>query len=294
LAVGESHYTVIDGIRTHYLEAGSGPNVILLHSGEFGACAELSWEYLMAGLARHYRVVAPDLLGFGETDKVYDFSRKAGRQLLHLSKLLETISASDGYFIGNSMGGTMLLRAAADPASHTMRIRGATAVSGGGLIAQNKFRDDMVSFDGSRDGVVRMLQAMFHDDVWWLDQDYVDRRHQLCSQPGAWEAVAAARLRNPYTSTRAADPTIDPIEYERIDVPVQVIAGSRDRLREPGYGTAICRRIKDATCRVIPDSGHCVNIEKPAEVLALLSPQIRRVLAPAEPGPAVLPKGFPS
>ena len=40
-----SRYVMVDGIRTHYLEGGDGPAVVLLNSGEFGGCAELSWEF---------------------------------------------------------------------------------------------------------------------------------------------------------------------------------------------------------------------------------------------------------
>jgi pimeloyl-ACP methyl ester carboxylesterase len=60
----------VDGIRTHYLEAGEGRPVVLLHSGEFGGCAELRWEFTLPKLAELYRVIAPDWLGFGETDKL--------------------------------------------------------------------------------------------------------------------------------------------------------------------------------------------------------------------------------
>jgi len=40
-----SRYLDVGGIRTHYLDAGDGPPVVLLHSGEFGGSAELCWEF---------------------------------------------------------------------------------------------------------------------------------------------------------------------------------------------------------------------------------------------------------
>ena len=75
-----SRYVDVDGVRTHYREAGSSPVVVLLHSGEFGACAELSWEFNIGPLARHFRVIAPDWLGFGQTDKVHDFTHGQARR----------------------------------------------------------------------------------------------------------------------------------------------------------------------------------------------------------------------
>jgi len=55
-----SRYVSVDGIRTHYLEAGDGRPVVLLHSGEFGGCAEISWEFVLPKLAERYHVLAPD------------------------------------------------------------------------------------------------------------------------------------------------------------------------------------------------------------------------------------------
>ena len=46
-----SRYINVDGIRTHYFEAGKGPTVVFLHSGEFGGCAELSWEFNLPSFA---------------------------------------------------------------------------------------------------------------------------------------------------------------------------------------------------------------------------------------------------
>jgi hypothetical protein len=54
MRVLESKLLSIDGMRTHYFEGGSGPHVVLLHSGEFGGCAELSWEFTAPALAEHF------------------------------------------------------------------------------------------------------------------------------------------------------------------------------------------------------------------------------------------------
>ena len=56
MALGKSRYVVVDGIRTHYLEGGVGPTVAFMHSGEFGGCAELSWEFNIEAFADHFRV----------------------------------------------------------------------------------------------------------------------------------------------------------------------------------------------------------------------------------------------
>lgn len=61
------HHTVhANGIRQHFLEAGKGAAVVLLHGfpeTSFG------WRFQIPELAKHYRVIAPDLRGYGETEK---------------------------------------------------------------------------------------------------------------------------------------------------------------------------------------------------------------------------------
>ncbi|MGE3248479.1 MAG: alpha/beta fold hydrolase, partial [Beijerinckiaceae bacterium] len=59
----EAKYVSVDGIRTHYFEAGDAhrgkrPTILLLHSAEFGGCAEFSWERNMPAFAERYHVLA--------------------------------------------------------------------------------------------------------------------------------------------------------------------------------------------------------------------------------------------
>jgi pimeloyl-ACP methyl ester carboxylesterase len=43
MMTAQSRFARIDGVDTHYFEAGRGPPLVLIHSGEFGGCSELSW-----------------------------------------------------------------------------------------------------------------------------------------------------------------------------------------------------------------------------------------------------------
>ena len=105
-----SRFVMVDSFRTHYLEAGDGPTVVLLHAGGFGENAELSWGSNIATLAAHHRVIAPDWLGFGKTDKVRDFVRGNARMLEHMARFFEVLAIAAADIMGLSMGGTFLLR----------------------------------------------------------------------------------------------------------------------------------------------------------------------------------------
>src|SRR6202046_4655152 len=100
---------VIDGLATHYLEAGHGDPVVLLHGGEFGISAEIGWEETIPALAERYRVLAPDMLGFGQSAKVIDFNDARGMRIRHIARFGAELGVASAHFVGNSMGAINLL-----------------------------------------------------------------------------------------------------------------------------------------------------------------------------------------
>jgi 2-hydroxymuconate-semialdehyde hydrolase len=269
-----SRYIDIEGIRTHYLEGGDGPTVILLHSGEFGAAAELSWEYNLPALSRHFHVVAPDWLGFGRTDKVFDFANPRGRVFGHMlafvQRVLDERSVKQADFIGNSMGATNLLRLATDTSVH-LPIRSLIAASGGGFVPLTPERQILLSYDGTPGAMQAMLGAMFHDSKWRDDEAYVMRRQAMALLPGAWSCTAAARLRPPGgEDTSTVFGKADSTPYEAISVPTLLVAGAEDRLREPGYAQQLGDRIAGCRVEVFEQCGHCPNIEQADRFNALV------------------------
>jgi pimeloyl-ACP methyl ester carboxylesterase len=267
--VHRSRFVTVDGVITHYLEAGDGPPIVLLHSGEFGGCAETSWEYLIPALARHFRVIAPDWLGFGQTAKIHDFDGKRARMVSHMGRFVEVMAIQKAHFVGNSMGATYLLQVAAETPCR-FPIDRLVAISGGGFIPDNEERRHLLDYDGTEAGMIRVLAAIFEDPVWYRDINYVRRRHALSIAPGAWEAVAAARFKSPAAPSRSEFGNADLTQYERIAVPALIIAGDRDRLRQPGYAPKLAARIPLADVAVLDGCGHCPNIEQSTDVADLI------------------------
>jgi 2-hydroxymuconate-semialdehyde hydrolase len=253
----------VGGIRTHYLEAGDGERtVVLLHSGEFGASAELCWEHNIAALAERHRVVAPDWLGFGETDKLHDFVSKSDRMVRHLAAFLGVLAIDRAAFVGASMGATRLVEEAARPAPR-LPVAAMVLVSGGGFVPDNTHRRALLDYDGTPEGMRAILRACLADERWAADDDYVARRVASSRVPGAWEATAAARLKAPHVPARSGFGQPDRIAYEDVAVPTLAFAGGKDLLREPGYHHAL-ERIPHARVEVVDDAGHLLNIERAA------------------------------
>ena len=257
----QSKYLMVGDIRTHYLEAGSGPPVILLHSAEFGACAELTWEFTIEDLARHFHVYAPDWLGFGKTAKWFSFESMFWARVEHIRRFLEALCIERAHFVGNSMGaGTLLAVAAMEkPAWPLERI---VVSNGGGDFPNEDIRQFMINYDCTREYMRRMVQTLFFNPRIREDEEYIERRYQLSLEPGSWECTAAVRFKSPAAKPRAGRPDI---EYGRIKAPTLLVMGARDNLRPSDFGEFLHTNISGSKLHKIPSAGHYPQIDEPAE-----------------------------
>jgi 2-hydroxymuconate-semialdehyde hydrolase len=258
---------LVDGLVTSYLEAGTGDPVVLLHGGEFGASAELGWERNIAALAEHYRVLAPDQLGFGRSAKVIDFVDGRGMRIRHVARFCEVLGVESAHFVGNSMGAINLLT---DATSDTplLPIGSLVIICGGGEIQQNVHFQALQQYDATLPAMRCIVEALFYDARFPADERYVRRRYESSTEPGAWEAVAAARFRRPDASAPSTPTTAR--SYERIGVPTLVVEGGGDKLLPAGWAAQIAKQIKDGRSTVVDDAGHCPQIEQSDTVNELL------------------------
>lgn len=100
----------VNDFNLYYEEAGNGPPLVLLHG--LGACVE-DWEYQIPEFAKHYRVIACDLRGFGRSER--------GTKALSVPcfaqdvwTFLQQLGVQDFFLMGHSMGGAAALQLALD------------------------------------------------------------------------------------------------------------------------------------------------------------------------------------
>lgn len=94
-------------VPTHYLELGQGPVVVLVHGL---MTSQHSFARIRNLLARHYRVVIPDLVGSGWTGKPQDFVYSLDNVSRFLEAFLDHLELKQPYLVGNSLGGLLCLR----------------------------------------------------------------------------------------------------------------------------------------------------------------------------------------
>ncbi len=258
-------FVSVDGVNTHYLEAGEAnkaarPSLLLLHSAEFGGSAETSWEFNISALAQRWHVLAPDHLGFGRTDKIFDFNGQFNRRIAHIRRFLEVMGVSRVHAAGSSMSGGLCLSVAARRPPD-WPLASVICCSGGGEAPDNEARRVLNTYDGSRGHMRRVLDVMFVDKSWGRDEAYVEKRWRMSLEPGAWEATAAARFKAPFPRADGTRAERDNLDYAAIEVPALVFAGRHDSLREPGYTRTFVPKIPRAHLHVFERAGHMGNIE---------------------------------
>jgi 2-hydroxymuconate-semialdehyde hydrolase len=255
-----SRFVMVDGVRTHYLSGGAGPTLVLLHSGEFGGSAEITWEFNIQALAEHFTVLAPDWLGFGKTDKWFSFDDMWAARVNHLTRFLEVMCVGRAHFMGNSMGGSILAEVAA-LGTPDWQIDRMVLVSGGGYAPDNDQRAILNSYDGTREHMRRIIEVLCRDESIRGDEAYLDRRFAAAQEPGAWECTAAARFRAPWVKGKGRGRP----DYSNVRIPTLIIAGGQDPLREPSYGTDLQAQIMGSELLVYPNASHCSQIDARAQ-----------------------------
>ena len=103
----QSNFVETDRIKLHYLEKpGNGEVLILVHGN---GSSSVFWKELMEMISGDYRIIAPDMRGYGETeDLIIDATRGFDDFADDLYSLLESLNIEKAHFMGHSLGGGML------------------------------------------------------------------------------------------------------------------------------------------------------------------------------------------
>lgn len=266
-----SRRTVIaGGLETSYLESGpsgNGETLLLLHDGAFGSDAESCWGSVLGLLASRYRVVAPDLLGYGKTRKVVAFDRDPMTyRIEHVRDFCDVLGLTSPIAIGASFGGGMVLRGAA---RHALPLRAAVSISGpGGIFMRDDAMADLQAFEPTEQWASKVENAM--RSLVMGEDDSATARLSRAAVSGHYECLASPRIASPFEK-----PAIDwRADYVRqlgtVDVPVLLLGGDQDPLVEPEWSTRMAELIPTATVEIIQGGRHLPHLDYPEKVVDVL------------------------
>jgi pimeloyl-ACP methyl ester carboxylesterase len=104
---------VANGIETNYLEDGSGDDtVLLIHGSGPGVTSYANWRLVIPALATKFRVIAPDMVGFGFSERPKDVQYNVQTWADQTVGLMDALGIEKASLVGNSFGGAIALRIA--------------------------------------------------------------------------------------------------------------------------------------------------------------------------------------
>lgn len=256
--------TVLDQ-RIAYLDQGQGAPVILLHG--FGG-SMWQWEHQQAALAAHFRVITPDLVGAGLSDKP-DIEYRPDQLLKYLVGFMDALQIPQASIVGNSMGGGLAIGLALyHPArvSQLILIDGLPAHVMEHLASPSIRRalttsasSGLVSFGNWLFGRCMLESTMreFVYDPALLTSAVLDRANRNRQQPGLFRALLTIGTNLPLWEEQFA-PRIGTITHRTM-----IIWGEEDRVFPIPAGDQLHRTIAGSTFVRIPKAGHIPQWEQP-------------------------------
>ena len=241
---------------------------MLLHGGEYGASAEITWRSNIDDLANTFHIVAPDILGWGQTDKLYSFSDPAGLRIKHLQRFLESLGIGKAFFVGNSAGGGLILRASVrQPAP--LQIRKMVTICGNASVFKTNSQADLENYTPSLDNMRKLIALLYYDAKWQSD-DNIRERYESSILPGAWETLSAARLRSPAHQARS---TTDEFvkQLSKLTIPLLLMSCAHDPLNQSDWDVNFKKIVPGSKVYRFKHSAHEPQIEETEEFNRVLT-----------------------
>jgi pimeloyl-ACP methyl ester carboxylesterase len=256
-------------LQTHFYAAGEpdAPAVVLVHDGAWGADGLLSWGEVMADLAIDHRVYAPDLLGFGRSDKVVFLDRAPyAPRVAQIGAFCREVGLTrPAHFVGTSFGGSVVLRAAC---SSDWPIASATSIGGsGGPWRLPAGIEALSTLEPGLEYIERVVSMLTNGDNARLG-DHLERRYANSLVPGHYGCMVSPRLRHPEAPQRDVEEDY-PRALADAAAPVTVVEMSDDQIIEAGWTAKVRAAAPNVTARAMTGP-HSPNLTQPAETAALL------------------------
>jgi pimeloyl-ACP methyl ester carboxylesterase len=266
-----SRFLEVNGTRVHYQEAGepNAPILVLIHGF---ASSTLVWSKVFLGLAASgFRVIAPDMLGYGYSGKPHDGEYTIAAQAKLIVALLAQLGIRNATFVGSSYGGAVAATCALEYPDRVEKLVLVGAVSNNRpleFILMRLFGSPLVGdvvsplLIGSRRLLRRRMKRVYDRHSWVLDERRVDARHLPLRTATTQRAIIrTVRGWNAEQVSRDA---------HLIQQPTLLLWGENDREIPLAEGERLHEMIPGSRMIVFRNCGHLPHEEYPYEFTNLI------------------------
>lgn len=246
-----------NGIKTNYLEAGKGDPVVLIHGSGPGVTSYANWRLVLPAVAENFRVVAPDMVGFGFSERPANVEYGVQTWADQVVGLMDTLELPTAHMVGNSFGGAIALRIATQHPDRVGRL-----VLMGSMGVPFPITEGLERVWGYEPSFENMRKVL---DVFAYSRDLVNDelaevRYRGSIQPGFQESFAAMF---PAPRQRWVEAMCTPEDdIRRLPHRTLIVHGREDQVIPVQTSLRLMELIDNADLSVFSHCGHWSMIER--------------------------------
>lgn len=258
--------------QIHLTEAGKGSAVLMLHGGGPGASGMSSFSRNVSALAQYFRVLVPDLPGYGKSTKGLDHQDPFGDLAASMFRLLDEIGVQRAHVAGNSLGGGCALRMALERPANVGRL---VLMAPGGVDTTRSLPTvglkRLLNYYKGEGPTLKKLATSIRDDLVYdgegISESMIRERYQSSIDP---EVVANPPLLRPKRI-----PQFKNIDFTRdnrlasVQNHTLVLWGTEDKVNRTSGASSLQRRMPNCDVHLFSKTGHWVQWERANEFNAM-------------------------
>jgi 2-hydroxymuconate-semialdehyde hydrolase len=255
--IGQS--IVANGILTNYHDVGSGAPVLLIHGSGPGVSAWANWRLTIPALATQCRVLAPDMVGFGFSERPPGIHYGLDTWVAQAIGLLDALGIARSDVVGNSFGGALALALAI---RHPTRVRRLVLMGSAGVSFPITAGLDAVWGYQPSIANMRALLDIFAYDRALVSDELAELRYRASIQPGFQEAFARMfppPRQNAVDALASREQDIRALPHETL-----VVHGREDQVLPLSNALTLAHWISRSQLHVFGRCGHWTQIEHAA------------------------------
>lgn len=254
------------GIEVNYHDHGSGFPVLLIHGSGPGVSAYANWRLVMPELSKQRRVIAPDMVGFGFTERPAGYEYTMKNWVKQAIDLLDALGLEQVDLVGNSFGGALSL---ALTIHHPERVRRLVLMGAAGVsFPITPALDAVWGYEPSFENMRRIMDV-FAYDRGLVNDDLARLRYEASAREGVQESYAQMF---PAPRQRWVEALASPEEdIAKIDKETLIVHGRDDQVIPVENSLRMSQLISRSQLHVFGRCGHWTQIEHAARFAQLVS-----------------------
>jgi 2-hydroxymuconate-semialdehyde hydrolase/2-hydroxy-6-oxo-octa-2,4-dienoate hydrolase len=238
----------------------------MLHGSGPGVSATANWQYTIPVLAEQFHVLAPDIVGFGGTQRPADIVYSLRAWTDHVWAFLDAHRIEKTAIVGNSLGGRIALQMATDRPDRISRmvLMGSPGVG----MTPTEGLAALRAYEPSHDAMRALLRTYFAVNPALITDELVAIRYDASIADGAYEAYRAMFFDSRHNGSELS---ITEDEVRAVTTPSLLVHGREDKVVPLAVSITMLSLLPNADLHVFSHCGHWTQIERADEFSALVS-----------------------